>query len=114
MSNIGTHLKELRIKNGLSLDDVYKTTGIADSTLSKIENGKSKRPISVETLLKLASAYKINFIDLLVSSSIISASDVATYQKTFKNTDYLNTEELAYIQKMINYIVGSHNTTKGD
>lgn len=114
MSNIGACLKELRLKNKLSLDDVYRETGIADSTLSKIENGKSKRPISVETLIKLASIYKVNSIDLLVSSGFISTSDVVSYQKTFSKTDFLNSEELAYIQKMIDYIVDSHNAVKGD
>lgn len=114
MSNIGTRLRELRIQNKLSLDDVYKITGIADSTLSKIENGKSKRPVSVDILIKLSAAYNVNFIDLLVSSSLISASDVAAYQKTFRNTDLLNADEQAYIQKMIDYIVKSHNAVKGD
>ena len=38
MNRLGDYLKEARIRQGLSLKDVYRETGISDSRLSRIEN----------------------------------------------------------------------------
>lgn len=39
MKILGTRLKELRIKKGMSLEDVQKETGITKSLLSRYERG---------------------------------------------------------------------------
>ena len=39
MVTLGEYLKKNRVRQKLSLKDVYKETGISDSKLSRIENG---------------------------------------------------------------------------
>lgn len=54
----GEKLKELRISNNLSIDDICKLTGIKDYILSNIEEGTSN--ISTLNLVKLCNLYNIS------------------------------------------------------
>ena len=63
--NLGEVLKKIRIESGFSLLDVEKITGVSDSYLSQIENGKVKSPPSVNTLYKLAQVYVISYQAML-------------------------------------------------
>jgi len=56
-------LKELRLAHDLTLDDLSGKSGVSISTISKIENQQQKP--SFETVLRMARALKINFVDLL-------------------------------------------------
>jgi transcriptional regulator with XRE-family HTH domain len=56
-------LKNLRLLNNLTLDELAQLSGVSISTISKIENGQ-QRP-SFETVLRIARALKINFVQLL-------------------------------------------------
>jgi transcriptional regulator with XRE-family HTH domain len=56
-------LRSFRQLNGLTLDELGRLTGVSISTISKIENGQ-QRP-SFETVLRIARALKINFVQLL-------------------------------------------------
>ena len=47
IKGLGILLKEKRIEEGLTLETLSKLTDISISTLSKLENGKLKRPSSV-------------------------------------------------------------------
>ena len=60
---LGVFLKELRIKNNLTIMQVEVKTNISNSYISLIERGK-RRP-SVEILHKLAKAYRVKTEDLL-------------------------------------------------
>ena len=60
---LGVFLKELRIKNNLTIMQVEVKTNISNSYISLIERDK-RRP-SVEILHKLAKAYRIKTEDLL-------------------------------------------------
>lgn len=51
-------IKKIRIEKGLTTYDLSEKTGIPQSTISKIENGKRK--IEVETLEKIAEALGIS------------------------------------------------------
>jgi transcriptional regulator with XRE-family HTH domain len=64
METIGTHLKELRLKKGYSLMHIEDNTGISNSNLSQIENGKISKP-SPDTLSKLSKIYEVPFNDLM-------------------------------------------------
>ena len=58
---IGFKLKELRIKNNLSLRDVQRLTNISNSYISQIEKGKRKS-IGIILLLRFADVYGIDGI----------------------------------------------------
>ena len=60
-------LKSLRLLNNFTLDELAQLSGVSISTISKIENGQ-QRP-SFETVLRLARALKINFVQLLEPSA---------------------------------------------
>lgn len=56
-------LKSLRLLNGLTLEELARLSGVSISTISKIENNQ-QRP-SFGTVLRVARALKINFVQLL-------------------------------------------------
>lgn len=56
-------LKSLRLLNGLTLEELARLSGVSISTISKIENNQ-QRP-SFGTVLRIARALKINFVQLL-------------------------------------------------
>ena len=58
---IGTRLRQLRIRRGLSLAQVAKAVGISLGFLSALE--RSHMSASVSTLRKLARFYKTNILD---------------------------------------------------
>ena len=60
-SAIGTRLRQLRIRRGLSLAQVAKAVGISVGFLSALE--RSQMSASVATLRKLARFYKTNILD---------------------------------------------------
>ena len=62
LEGVGTRLKRLRARRGLTLTEVAASTGISKSTLSRLENGQ-RRP-SLELLLPLALAYRVPLDDL--------------------------------------------------
>jgi len=109
MSNVGEYLKKVRLDRNLSMGKVTKLTGIADSTLSNLENGKNKRSLSIDKIVKLASVYEINIIEFLINSGLIPASYAEQYVRVFSGTELLNSYEKQYVQEMINYIILSHN-----
>lgn len=62
----GAALREIRTEQRLKLSDVSERTGIPVSTLSKIETGKSE--VTMDRLLKISVALRVNIADLFRSS----------------------------------------------
>lgn len=62
-------LKTLRLANGLTLEDLGEMSGVSISTISKIENRQQKP--SFETVLRVARALHINFVQMLESPSAL-------------------------------------------
>jgi transcriptional regulator with XRE-family HTH domain len=60
---VGPRLKRLRSQHGITLTELSETTGISQSTLSRLETGQRKA--SLELLLPLALAYRIPLDDLV-------------------------------------------------
>jgi transcriptional regulator with XRE-family HTH domain len=60
-------LKSLRLANGLTLEELGEMSGVSISTISKIENRQQKP--SFETVLRVARALHINFVQMLESPS---------------------------------------------
>ncbi len=62
LAAMGPRLRAVRERHGDTLTDVSRTTGIALSTLSRIENGRRKP--TLELLLRLAKAYGVSLDEL--------------------------------------------------
>lgn len=60
---VGPRLRALRRHRGITLADLADTTGISQSTLSRLESGQ--RRASLQLLLPLASAYGVPLDDLV-------------------------------------------------
>jgi transcriptional regulator with XRE-family HTH domain len=56
-------LKSLRQKEGLTLDELARASGVSISTISKIENQQQKP--GFETVLKISRALHVNFVHML-------------------------------------------------
>lgn len=62
-------IRKFREKKGLSTNDVSRLTGISQSTISKLENGKRKA--NLEILEKIAVALEVS-VDRLTGDSVSS------------------------------------------
>lgn len=56
-------LKTLRLSNGLTLEELSRSSEVSVSTISKIENLQQKP--SFETALRVARALKVNFVQMM-------------------------------------------------
>ncbi|MEN3749095.1 XRE family transcriptional regulator [Sphingomonas sp. HF-S3] len=65
--HLGRRLRELRRERGLTLEDAGRQTGLAASTLSKIENDQMSPTFDV--VQKLASGFDIDITDLFATNS---------------------------------------------
>lgn len=70
---IGERIKRLRRTSNLSQQKVATESGIAYSTLSKLEQGSTKSP-SVAVLYKLSQVLKFNIDDLLAGKTSLSSA----------------------------------------
>ncbi len=57
--SIGERLKDLRTARGITIKELAEKTGVDNSTLSRIENGKNQK-VSDEVLLKLAKFFNVS------------------------------------------------------
>ncbi|GAB3457807.1 helix-turn-helix domain-containing protein [Actinophytocola sediminis] len=63
LAEVGPRLRALRRQRGRTLADLAATTGISESTLSRLESGR--RRANLELLLPLARAYDVPLDDLV-------------------------------------------------
>ncbi|WP_127507103.1 helix-turn-helix domain-containing protein [Actinoplanes solisilvae] len=66
LAAVGPRLRELRLRRGITLAELAGSTGIATSTLSRLESGH-RRP-GLELLLPLAQAYRTPLDELIGSA----------------------------------------------
>lgn len=66
LAAVGPRLRELRLRRGITLTALAESTGIAISTLSRLESGQRKP--GLELLLPLAQAYRTPLDELIGSS----------------------------------------------
>lgn len=62
----GMKIRNLRIKKGMSLTDLAKTSGISKSYLSFIERGKQTNP-SIEVIEKISKALSVDLQSLITT-----------------------------------------------
>ncbi|GLY17049.1 DNA-binding protein [Kineosporia sp. NBRC 101677] len=63
LSTVGARLRTLRRERGITLAEVSVTTGISESTLSRLESGQ--RRATLELLLPLSRIYRVPLDDLV-------------------------------------------------
>lgn len=77
-------LRELRIKAGLSQEELAKKLGLAKSTISMYENGA--REPSLETLEAIADTFNVDMNTLTDSKKSVEVSDeLQQYLEELKN-----------------------------
>lgn len=103
-SELSSYLKDCRKSKKLSLNTVFKETGITDSRLHRIENNGEIKGLTPEELSKLTKIYDISMVDLLIKAKYLSVSDLKKYQTVFKGVSILDDEEREHIQHEINFI----------
>ena len=111
MNSLGNYLKEARIKQGLSLKDVYRETGISDSRLSRIENGTTAFEVSPSFIKALAKLYKIDLVDLLINAGYLDTEALSSYERIFRNVDLLSDVEKNHIQEQIDLFTKGRERT---
>ena len=65
MSELGPRIRGLRSQKGWTLESAAKATGLARSTLSKVENGQMSP--TYDALLKLAQGFEVDISELFES-----------------------------------------------
>jgi transcriptional regulator with XRE-family HTH domain len=72
LAAMGPRLRAAREERGDTLSGVSRATGIAPSTLSRVENGR--RPPTLDLLLRLARAYGVSLDSLVGRDSLVGAA----------------------------------------
>lgn len=105
--NLGTYLKDLRNNEGLSLKNVCEKTGITNSRLSRLENGKTTP--SIDDLISLFGCYNISLLEALQALGYVNLNE-----KKLRNLNLLNNFELDHIQEEIDFIISHRNEATKD
>lgn len=113
MDELRDYLHFLREQKNLSLKDVARETNIADSTLSRIENGTLKR-IAAYYLKLLGHLYDADIILLYKMAGYLDEEDLESYSQVFKDTCYLTSDEKEHIQKQIDLFNKNRTPRKED
>ena len=100
MNTIGLHLRDLRTKQNLSLKDVYRSTGISDSILSRIETGTNTEPSPV-ILKTLSALYDADLVTLYLTAGYLDTSSLSAYKQVFRGVELLSEEEKQLLQNEI-------------
>lgn len=96
--SLGQYLKSLRNSKHMSMADVRKQTGITNSRLSKLENDLQTDP-SISTVCKLSQCYGVDVVNVLNEAGM----DIEK-STPFNHTSFLNEEEIASLQKIIDLL----------
>jgi transcriptional regulator with XRE-family HTH domain len=91
---IGSHLRKLRAKRGLSLAQVARRVGISVGFLSALE--RSQMSGSVGTLRKLARFYKANILDFFDATESMSRQVQPRHRKVLEAGPGVRMELLAW------------------
>lgn len=103
MKNPGQYLKKIRKERGLGVKAVYHNTGVGDSTIRRIEEGKTPYPPAAQLKI-LANFYGISLIELYKAYGYLDEDDIDFKKNHFENTELLSEEAVSHIQGLINLI----------
>lgn len=94
LSNLGPRIKALRQEQGLTLQEVSERSGVAVSTLSKIENGHLSG--TVNTMLKIARGLGLLFDQLLEPEDAPAQPTGRLVRTGADNVDFLSADFYDY------------------
>lgn len=97
--SIGVRMKELRVKKGLSLQDVADKVGASKAHIWDLETGRSKNP-TMELIIGLAKCFGVSVADLLGENP----SDENENQRVvgmYRELKQLTDKDLDIIEQMI-------------
>ena len=102
---LGEMLRSFRAKQGRSLRDVERLTGISNGYLSQLESNAIKEP-SPKHLFRLATAYGVEYGLLMelagyVADELVRATSPGASQPKFRGLEELNDEDRHKIQAYI-------------
>ncbi|MBD7939467.1 helix-turn-helix transcriptional regulator [Cytobacillus sp. Sa5YUA1] len=104
-NKLGDYLKRLRKSNNYTLREAEAKTGVPNTYISNLENGKKKNP-SMETLYKLSKGYKSSYTLLLSEAGY--EDEVAKRQSRaldfFSNVDEILKGEIEVGKKQVDLI----------
>lgn len=96
---IGAKLKELRIKNKKSLQEVADAIGISKAHVWNIEKGESSNP-SMDILNKLAQFFRVSVSDL-VGENPLGASEPTELVALYRDLKELSHRDRAAIEALV-------------
>ena len=76
---IGAKFQELRENRGVSLEHAARRAGMTGGALLVIERGLLARGPGAADLRKLAAAYEINVVEMMIMAGHIEREDLADY-----------------------------------
>lgn len=103
MDNPGQYLKNIREKRRLGVKAVYTQTGVGDSTIRRIEEGKTKFPPATQ-LKTLANFYGVNLVELYKAYGYLDETDIDYKNNYFENAELLDKDAISHIQGLINLL----------
>jgi transcriptional regulator with XRE-family HTH domain len=78
--NLGHRLRELRARNNWRIADVSRMTGLASSTISKVENGRMS--LTYDKLQQLAQGLSLDLVDLFGERAPTDRLDMAMARRS--------------------------------
>lgn len=97
--SLGAKIRELRIKNNLSLQDVADNTGISKAHVWDMERGNSSNP-SIELVAKLADVFKVS-VSYLVGEAFDSNDEKGEMVAMYRGLKDLDPHEREAVQGLI-------------
>lgn len=103
MSDLGNYIKEKRIQAGLSYKELSIMTGISDTSLQRMETGKTEMP-RWENLCSIAKALRFHPFEIMQTAGYITKEDINPIHR-LKHLDQLNDDDMIQLQEYINFLI---------
>ena len=103
MPDLGNYIKEKRIQAGLSYKELSIMTGISDTSLQRMETGKTGMP-RWENLCSIAKALRFHPFEIMQTAGYITEEDINPIHR-LKYLDQLNDDDMIQLQEYINFLL---------
>lgn len=111
MNDLGTLIKEKRTEKGLSIRKLAELAGISHTEVKRIEDGLRKQT-SPQVIRSIATALNVPYEDLMAAAGYIdepAQETEGTVAAGIKNTEDLSPEEIAEVNRYIDFIKSQRN-----
>jgi len=85
MDKIGSHIREVRVSQDISVRKLAEMTGISHSYISQIENNKRKKPKKY-VIKTLCDALGIDYFDLMIEVGYFSKEEAQDRREVLKSS----------------------------